>query len=364
VAIKNSIAGIVRESFEAMKTESFEQVETMVLQINHCLFIKKGTKPESINRIISHEMALKQCDQFITTHYPQIEINSDIGDTALAAIQLANGTINNDTAVICSKEAGISNKLKLVHENIQNRQDNFTEFRLFKIRTINDKLSLWNKALLLFYSDDKPEVVFKIIFVLLIMLLFTLQNYFPHLNSLPGAWFLGGIVSAIFVIISNKTWRSRFYLNFVKGYWTYQVIRDGNDINNAELPAVPRIVEIDLENGRLKFSIFIADRSSREFAKSINSLHSDLGKQTGQIVYWYEVSDKPTARSNFNGLVYLDWKKRKKWTKITQMTARYLGEETKNQGYVNYNRISKKEYEKIKCSEYVNFEQDQSNTQS
>ena len=247
-----------------------------------------------------------------------------------------------------------TNDLELVKEAIQNRKENLTEFRLFKKRKIDEKLNFWNKSLLLLYSDDKPEIVFKILFVGLIFGLFTLQSFYPKLNSLSGAWLLGGIIATIFVVISNKHWRDRFYSNFIVGYWTYNVVRDGKGINKKELPSVPRIVKIYSENGKLKFSIFIADKSSEEFAKSIYTLHSNLGNKKGKIVYWYVVSNKLTARTKFNGVAYLDWKREKKWKKISHMTARYLGEETGNKGYVNYHRISKEEFERIKTLNYVN----------
>ncbi|MBK6994039.1 MAG: hypothetical protein IPH31_03615 [Lewinellaceae bacterium] len=72
VAIQNSIAGIVRESYEALKTESFEFCGTSILQINHCLFTKKDVSKEDIKHIASHEMALKQCQIYIKSNFPNL----------------------------------------------------------------------------------------------------------------------------------------------------------------------------------------------------------------------------------------------------------------------------------------------------
>jgi hypothetical protein len=109
----------------------------------------------------------------------------------------------------------------------------------------------------------------------------------------------------------------------------------------------------------LKFSIYIADKSAREFARSTDTLHSKFGKKTGRVVYWYEVSDKRTARFDFKGVVYMSWHNHVAWKKITHLTARYLGEETKDHGYINYYRITKAEYDRIKSCAYLdqNIEQ-------
>jgi len=355
VAIQNSIAGIVRESYEALKTESFEFCGTSILQINHCLFTKKDVSKENIKHIASHEMALKQCQIYIKSNFP----NSNeiaVGDTAMAATQLAINKLEANTAVICSKEAGLGNGLQLVAENIQDTTENYTEFRLFKVREYDDNISIFNRILTLFYGDENKEIIFKFIISVLIFSLFLLYGYFyKYMNPVGAAWTFGGAITTLFLVISNKKIRNRFYFNFIKGYWTYQVVMDDNQPSPEKNYQIPRVVEIYEEKGELKFSIYIADKPSREFAKSTKILHSTFGLETGDIVYWYEVSDINTARFNFKGIVYMYWQNKKKWRKITQLTARYLGEVTKEQGFVNYHRISKTEFDTIRNSKYLSF---------
>ena len=60
VAVKNFIAGTVEETHEAMKNEYFELVDTIILPIHHCIFVKKGVNINKVKYVTSHIQALKQ----------------------------------------------------------------------------------------------------------------------------------------------------------------------------------------------------------------------------------------------------------------------------------------------------------------
>ena len=58
----------------------------------------------------------------------------EIEDTAIAARYLAEGRLSDDTAVVCRRNAGEMFGLRMVHENIEDRSDNMTEFHLLHKR--------------------------------------------------------------------------------------------------------------------------------------------------------------------------------------------------------------------------------------
>ena len=65
MAINNSIGGIVKETDDALKKNNFINVSSIDLPIHHCLFKKKNVSIDNINKIISHEQAIKQTKQNI-----------------------------------------------------------------------------------------------------------------------------------------------------------------------------------------------------------------------------------------------------------------------------------------------------------
>lgn len=137
VAMKNSISGTVEETLDAIKNECLEAVATETLPIHHCLFKKnKDIKDNEIRLIVSHIQALKQTEISEKRLYPNIRTQA-IEDTAIGAKKLAENIYDDATAVLCRKNAGELFGLTLVRENLEDREDNETEFKMFKLSAIS-----------------------------------------------------------------------------------------------------------------------------------------------------------------------------------------------------------------------------------
>src|ERR1700755_2143862 len=75
MALQNNLAGVVHSSLKAITNEPLEMVDTRVEQINQSVFKKrKDIKNDAIRKVISHEMALKQCANNIRALFPNAEI--------------------------------------------------------------------------------------------------------------------------------------------------------------------------------------------------------------------------------------------------------------------------------------------------
>lgn len=131
VAISNSIGGIVKETKDAIKNIQLNIIATTTLQIHHCIFIKPNIQFQDIKYIASHPQALLQTKQNRLKYLNVIE--KEVEDTAIAAKYLYEDKLSDDTAVICRKNAGELYKLKLIYENIEDRNDNFTKFQMVSI---------------------------------------------------------------------------------------------------------------------------------------------------------------------------------------------------------------------------------------
>ena len=82
--------------------------------------------------MVSHEQALKQTKATIQKLLPDVKTEA-IEDTAIGAYRLANGELEDNVAVICRKNAGEDNGLYLVKENINDSEDNVTEFYMYEL---------------------------------------------------------------------------------------------------------------------------------------------------------------------------------------------------------------------------------------
>ena len=132
VATENSIAGKVKETAEALNGENFNIVSIEKLPIHHCLFRKPGVKNEDITTIASHIQALNQTVNNRNKYFPNCKV-VEMKDTALAAQMLAKNILSDDYAVLCRKNAGENNGLKLMMENLEDFNNNETEFYLLKL---------------------------------------------------------------------------------------------------------------------------------------------------------------------------------------------------------------------------------------
>jgi len=133
-AIYNSVAGIVQETVAATAgVELFVRGEN-TLNIHHCLFKKSADVPnESLKYVASHILAIKQCENHMRDKYPNL-IPVEVEDTGLAARYLSDGTLSEEYAVLCRKNAGELFGLTLVDENIEDFKDNRTHFCLFELK--------------------------------------------------------------------------------------------------------------------------------------------------------------------------------------------------------------------------------------
>lgn len=132
IAYRNNTGGTVKESIQALKFLELQLVKEITIPISHYLFVKNDTLSiDSITAIASHPQAFVQCQQTLAKHYPNALLISD-EDTATAARKLRLELFDENTAVLCRKNAGEKNDLHLIHSNLEDRNDNSTTFRVYK----------------------------------------------------------------------------------------------------------------------------------------------------------------------------------------------------------------------------------------
>lgn len=130
-AIHNSVGGIVTESVEAMSQYNFQIVEEFAIQIAHTLMIRSDATLQEVDTIMSHPQALRQCAKNLAQRYPKLKGISGEGelvDHARVAELLSKGELPKNIGTIGSRVLSEIYGLKIVEENLQDLQENFTSF--------------------------------------------------------------------------------------------------------------------------------------------------------------------------------------------------------------------------------------------
>ncbi len=141
--IENSSHGSVNAVYDLMGSHKFYIVRGLKLHIDHKLLAKKGTKPEEIREIFSHEQAIGQCSSFLAQH-PEIKVTV-AENTAVAAKMVAEGG-RKDAAAIASEDCAELYGLSIVRSDVQNTDNNYTRFivisKNLEIYPGGDKISM------------------------------------------------------------------------------------------------------------------------------------------------------------------------------------------------------------------------------
>ena len=130
-AIHNSTGGIVEESIEAMAKHKFRIVEQFAIKIAHALMIRPEMTLENVDTVMTHPQVLRQCKRSLAEKYSRLKLTSGEGeliDHANVAQHLSEGTLPGNIATMGSKVLAELYGLKIVEDNLQDLQENYTSF--------------------------------------------------------------------------------------------------------------------------------------------------------------------------------------------------------------------------------------------
>lgn len=136
--IENSQVGSVNAVYDLMKKNNFYIVRSIKLKVQHCLLAKQGVKLGGIKEIYSHEQAISQCSDFLST-LKGVKIVA-CENTAVAAKLVAESD-RNDIASISSENCSQLYGLDIIKKELGNVANNFTRFIL-----ISKELEIYSQA--------------------------------------------------------------------------------------------------------------------------------------------------------------------------------------------------------------------------
>jgi len=125
MAIENTIAGSLLQNHDLLKMNNLQIAGEHKLRITHSLAALPGIPLRDIKEVMSHPMALMQCEDFIDT-LPGVRV-VEHDDTALAAKEIRDRGLAQ-TAAICSTLAAEMYGLEVLAQGIETNKRNFTRF--------------------------------------------------------------------------------------------------------------------------------------------------------------------------------------------------------------------------------------------
>lgn len=154
VPIENSTGGTVGQVLDLFVDTELVISGNIELRISHNLYSKSG-QLEKIKKVYSHPQALAQSWGWLKTHLPSVE-TIETPSTAEAA---RRASLEDDSAAIAGKEAGVTYGLVPVAERIEDYHNNFTRFLVIGKtkagRTGKDRTSL------LLSLKDEPGILYR-----------------------------------------------------------------------------------------------------------------------------------------------------------------------------------------------------------
>lgn len=146
IAIDNSIIGSILSNYICLLNHRLNIFCSILFSIEQNLI---AFTDKNFNEILSHPIALQQCDNFISGYSGLRKIESS--DTALASLYISKKMLKKKASIAslrASKEYGLS----IIDKNIQNITNNFTRFFIIEKSQTKIKEN-WDKFSLLFYLN-------------------------------------------------------------------------------------------------------------------------------------------------------------------------------------------------------------------
>ena len=166
MAIENTIAGGLLPNHDLLKLHDLQIAGEHKLRISHTLAALPGIKLSDIKEVMSHPMALMQCEDFIDT-MPGVKV-VEHEDTALAAKDISDKEMHG-SAAICSALAAEMYGLEILAEGIETNKRNFTRFLILAqdemLKHVQKDNNI-NKSSLVFVLPHKEGSLSQILSVL------------------------------------------------------------------------------------------------------------------------------------------------------------------------------------------------------
>lgn len=141
--IENTLAGAVLTSYDLLGARALSLVGEVVLRVSHALIAPRGVPLDAVRRVLSHPVALLQCEEFFRQH-PQIEAVAAYNTAGAVRDVIAAGA--GDAAAIASRRAAEVHGGIVLQDQLEDHPQNFTRFLLAARPGADPPRGLWSAA--------------------------------------------------------------------------------------------------------------------------------------------------------------------------------------------------------------------------
>ena len=158
IPIENTLAGSVLRNYELLGDAGLEIAGETLLRIRLSVMARPGTKLSDVRRVLSHPVALAQCQRFLAAH-PDIEAVATY-DTA-GGVKLVMEDHRDDEAAIAGAPAAEIYGASILAENIEDHSENYTRFLLVAKHGAIPPRPGARKTTILFRTPNTPGALFR-----------------------------------------------------------------------------------------------------------------------------------------------------------------------------------------------------------
>jgi prephenate dehydratase len=163
IPVENSIHGSVTAAYDVLASGEFTVLAQVIRPIRLCVAARPGVSLADVRRVISHPVALAQCQRFLRGLEGADAVATH--DTAGAAREVADAG-DPSVAALSSRTAAERYGLQVLLEDVQDRPDNQTRFLLIRRATDDDRARLpagGQRLLLLVDLADAPGALVRVL---------------------------------------------------------------------------------------------------------------------------------------------------------------------------------------------------------
>jgi prephenate dehydratase len=150
MAIENSIAGSILPNYQLISEYHLHIIGEVQLRIKQNLIANLGVKIEEVRKVMSHYMALLQCEDYLQQTQWEREEYYDTADS----VRFIKEKGLKDTAAIASRYAAEVYGMQVLEHSIETNKQNYTRFFVLSAKPYIPHAE-HNKATLCFELQDK-----------------------------------------------------------------------------------------------------------------------------------------------------------------------------------------------------------------
>lgn len=214
VPIENSLTGSIHRNYDLLLRHKLKINAELYLRIHHCLIGVPGSSLKQVERVISHPVALNQCEKFFIEHPAMVP---EVGQDTSGSVREILAANKVERAAIAGRQAAEFYGGRVLAEGIEDNPENYTRFVLLQPEM--RMMEKANKTSIVFSFKNVPGALFKSLSV------FALRDIdLAKIESRP---------------IHGRPWQYLFYLDFL-GNVTDDIVR--NALNH--LSEITELMEV------------------------------------------------------------------------------------------------------------------------